>query len=47
MIQQSFSSGGEPGHVTLILLIVALLAYSIDRLLLFFQRGLFPYRQDL
>ena len=28
----------------LILIIISLLAYSIDRLLLWFQRGLFPYR---
>jgi len=33
-----------PQHVILILLIVSLLAYGIDRLLLWFQRGLFPYR---
>jgi ABC-type nitrate/sulfonate/bicarbonate transport system permease component len=47
LIQQSFSRGGEPGHVFLLLIIIALMAYVIDRLLLFFQRGLFPYRQDL
>jgi len=34
-----------PQHVILILLIISLLAYGIDRLLLFFQRGLFPHRQ--
>ena len=28
----------------LILIIIGLLAYGIDRLLFFFQRGLFPYR---
>jgi NitT/TauT family transport system permease protein len=33
-----------PQHVILILFIVSLLAYGIDRLLLWFQRGLFPYR---
>ena len=33
-----------PQHVILILIIVSLLAYGIDRLLLWFQRGLFPYR---
>jgi NitT/TauT family transport system permease protein len=33
-----------PQHVILILLIISLLAYGIDRLLLWFQRGLFPYR---
>ena len=33
-----------PQHVILILFIISLLAYGIDRLLLWFQRGLFPYR---
>lgn len=33
-----------PQHVILILIIISLLAYGIDRLLLWFQRGLFPYR---
>jgi ABC-type nitrate/sulfonate/bicarbonate transport system permease component len=33
-----------PQHVILILLIISLLAYGIDRLLLWLQRGLFPYR---
>ena len=33
-----------PEHVILILLIIGLLAYGIDRLLFWFQRGLFPYR---
>ena len=33
-----------PQHVILILLIISVLAYGIDRLLLWFQRGLFPYR---
>ena len=33
-----------PEHVILILVIISLLAYGIDRLLLWFQRGLFPYR---
>jgi ABC-type nitrate/sulfonate/bicarbonate transport system permease component len=33
-----------PEHVILILLIISLLAYGIDRFLLWFQRGLFPYR---
>ena len=31
----------------MILAIITLLAFVIDRLLLFFQRGLFPYRKDL
>lgn len=33
-----------PEHVILILIIIGLLAYGIDRVLLWFQRGLFPYR---
>ena len=33
-----------PQHVILILIIISLLAYGIDRLLLWLQRGLFPYR---
>lgn len=47
MIYLSQTRGGSPEHVFLLLLIIALLAYGIDRLLLFFQRGLFPYRRDL
>jgi ABC-type nitrate/sulfonate/bicarbonate transport system permease component len=35
---------GMSEHIILILMIIGLLAYSIDRLLFFFQRGLFPYR---
>src|SRR5438445_12614067 len=35
---------GLSEHVILILLIIGLLAYGIDRLLFFFQRGLFPHR---
>jgi len=31
-------------HIILVLIIIGLLAYGIDRLLFFFQRGLFPYR---
>jgi NitT/TauT family transport system permease protein len=33
-----------PEHVILILIIISLLAYGIDRVLLTLQRGLFPYR---
>lgn len=47
LIYQSMTRGGQPEHVLLILVIIALMAYGIDRLLLFFQRGVFPYRQDL
>ena len=36
---------GLSEHIILILIIIGLLAFGIDRLLLFFQRGLFPYRQ--
>src|SRR5436309_11003931 len=35
---------GLSEHIILILLIIGLLAYGIDRLLFWFQRGLFPYR---
>ena len=47
LIYLSQTRGGKPEHVFLLLIIIALLAYVIDRMLLFFQRGLFPYRQDL
>jgi NitT/TauT family transport system permease protein len=35
---------GLSEHIILILIIIGLLAYSIDRVLFWFQRGLFPYR---
>jgi NitT/TauT family transport system permease protein len=35
---------GLSEHIILILLIIGLLAYGIDRVLLWFQRGLFPHR---
>ena len=35
---------GLSEHIILILLIIGLLAYGIDRLLYWFQRGLFPHR---
>jgi len=35
---------GHTDHIFLVLAIIGLLAYAIDRVLLFFQRGLFPYR---
>jgi NitT/TauT family transport system permease protein len=35
---------GMSEHVILILIIIGFLAFGIDRLLFFFQRGLFPYR---
>ena len=35
---------GLSEHIILILIIIGLLAYGIDRLLFWFQRGLFPYR---
>src|SRR5438876_2278515 len=35
---------GLSEHIILILMIIGLLAYGIDRLLDWFQRGLFPYR---
>jgi NitT/TauT family transport system permease protein len=35
---------GLTEHIILILMVIGLLAFAIDRLLHFFQRGLFPYR---
>ena len=35
---------GMSEHIILILIIIGLLAYGIDRMLFWFQRGLFPYR---
>jgi NitT/TauT family transport system permease protein len=35
---------GMSAHIILILIIIGLLAYGIDRLLFWFQRGLFPHR---
>jgi ABC-type nitrate/sulfonate/bicarbonate transport system permease component len=35
---------GLSEHIILILIIIGLLAYGIDRLLFWFQRGFFPYR---
>jgi ABC-type nitrate/sulfonate/bicarbonate transport system permease component len=35
---------GHTDHIFLVLIIIGVLAYAIDRVLLFFQRGLFPYR---
>src|SRR5438105_3164806 len=35
---------GLSEHVILILLIIGALAYGIDRMLFWFQRGLFPHR---
>jgi NitT/TauT family transport system permease protein len=35
---------GMSEHIILILIIIGALAYGIDRLLLWFERGLFPYR---
>jgi NitT/TauT family transport system permease protein len=37
---------GLSEHIILILLIIGVLAFLIDRFLLWFQRGLFPYRTD-
>ena len=36
---------GLTEHIFAILIIIGLLAFGIDRLLLWFQRGLFPYRE--
>jgi NitT/TauT family transport system permease protein len=37
---------GMSEHIILILLVIGALAFSIDRFLLWMQRGLFPYRTD-
>jgi NitT/TauT family transport system permease protein len=37
---------GMSEHIILILLIIGVLAFLIDRFLLWMQRGLFPYRSD-
>jgi ABC-type nitrate/sulfonate/bicarbonate transport system permease component len=37
---------GLTEHILLILVVIGALAYGIDRLLFFFQRGLFPYRAE-
>lgn len=47
LINQSFTRGGNMEHALLLLLIIGFLAYIIDRSLVWFQRGLFPYRKDL
>jgi ABC-type nitrate/sulfonate/bicarbonate transport system permease component len=38
---------GLSEHIILILIVIAGLAFGIDRFLGWVQRGLFPYRQDL
>lgn len=37
---------GHTDHIFLILILIGLLAYGIDRLLAFLQGGLFPHRRD-
>ena len=37
---------GLTEHIFAILIVIGLLAYGIDRLLYWFQRGLFPHRTD-
>jgi ABC-type nitrate/sulfonate/bicarbonate transport system permease component len=37
---------GLTEHIILILIVIGLLAFGIDRLLYFFQRGLFPYKES-
>ncbi len=37
---------GHTDHIFLVLILIGLLAWAIDRVLAFFQRGLFPYRTD-
>ena len=38
---------GLTEHIILILVVIGLLAFGIDRLLGWFQRGLFPYRREV
>ena len=37
---------GLTEHIFAILILIGLLAYGIDRLLFWFQKGLFPYRTE-
>ena len=37
---------GHTDHIFLVLILIGLLAWAIDQLLAFFQRGLFPYRKE-
>jgi ABC-type nitrate/sulfonate/bicarbonate transport system permease component len=37
---------GHTAHIFLVLVIIGLLAWAIDQVLAFFQRGLFPYRTE-
>ncbi len=36
---------GHTDHIFLVLILIGVLAYAIDQILAFFQRGLFPYRK--
>ena len=47
LINQSFTRGGNMEHALLLLFVIGIMAYIIDRTLVWFQRGLFPYRKDL
>ena len=38
---------GLTEHIFMILIIIGLLAYAIDRMLVWFQRRLFPHRKDV
>src|SRR5690606_16623226 len=38
---------GATEDIFLILIVIAMLAFGIDRLLVVLQRGLFPYRRDV
>jgi ABC-type nitrate/sulfonate/bicarbonate transport system permease component len=37
---------GHTDHIFLVLIVIGLLAWAIDQVLAFFQRGLFPFRAD-
>jgi ABC-type nitrate/sulfonate/bicarbonate transport system permease component len=47
LMNQSQTRGGDEANVYVILVVITILAYTIDRLLYWFQRGIFPYRTDL
>lgn len=47
LLNQSQTRGGDEGDIYVILFSITIVAFLIDRLLHFTQRGVFPYRTDL
>src|SRR5690606_35154665 len=47
LLNQSQTRGGDEGDIWVILFTITIVAFVIDKILQFFQRGLFPYRADL